>query len=1266
MKKYSAFKPIASPAEAQQAFDAQKASEEIQAEIAGVAGVEPESLAVPPAEELGQQLLGEQVGLKPVLTTTYQASPAGFTAEQTSRKKTVTPSGKVVDIAPEAQSAQQEVEQITQTPIVSLAEAIRSGQDLSQTVSEKQREMAELQRQGRVLTEEQRREPYRTVEKERNIKPRIVDTADVNNLFTESAKIESALINPEPKVQVKSLPGLGASFGDLGRSIFADKFDPKALGLAIQISAYNTLGNLNKLKLEFKDKEITPELDLNSEFDFQFSDEESQEESLTLSQIRKDIVAKKDKEIDLKSYSFIDNAKREMLQQTYRMMGIDPNQIERDQNSESIFMDQVLQKLIDEKAVSLHSYVEPKSQTRYYYPKANMNSINAKTAQSFAEVFDPQSVMVKLASAIPTEGKIDLQFKMDNNNLVLSDSKGNPLSITESYLTLLGSIPTIVEGDLLNVAAYLASTDPSFIKTEQEDYQETYNAHYEMRKAIYKALGHSEEEANNRASRDATRTAEKSIETKKKKINNYDISLRNRLEDKDSAGNQKAKYSGWGASATTGRAQPNSYDSDITEKYVRAAQNFFQKAYITKEVLSPEAKKAQVNKLFDTLFVSKSVSRNGLSALDKWQKGWPDQAKQSVNAKIMWARAFITLSEDEDSITTPTFTPLNSRRDIQAFANLRRMTPPDLLKYYYDNEDQIISTLGTWGSQVDAWLKDPQSIPEINSRSPWMKEALDRDEIGNHLLVLQDAFNYMRAGEGSNIKLRGKAEIDANNSNIFIQAARTGNLDAVRTLGMALSTGDFDAWYDTAKNPDSFYKILGNNYEQVIENVWPDDFEKQKAFKSFFKEILEMGGNDKKLTRDLVVAGVYGLNPGVNSGSARKILTLFSGIANKHLINTGFYKSSNDIELKNDFLMIQSQNFNSKLKDIAITRHTKKIGTIFALNGEFDLDIRSVLGERLETEVGLMSEDFIVDLAFAEATNGMYRPPIEEVTMKEGESFVSIPSFIRKKSNLAVKTSYAPDDDGIMTATSSQVGKKLADGLSAIITQSDDASIMKLSVFAQNRGREVPLPNFPIHDANILNAASFMDHYIAYNMVAIPSVIQSNKTYQHLFSEAERMLKQLIAKGDKAKAEGKSIPIGTENSLHKAIFSVLDNEYEFNKKELDKNASNYFKESKQRKTRLLNDAIKAGWIPKDPAHPVYQELSRQNQNPIEIRKFATVDGDNFKRLVSIVAKLKDVMDDKNSTANSYVKSAIDKWERDSQSFIDNFIKTSANVINSQN
>ena len=92
---------------------------------------------------------------------------------------------------------------------------------------------------------------------------------------------------------------------------------------------------------------------------------------------------------------------------------------------------------------------------------------------------------------------------------------------------------------------------------------------------------------------------------------------------------------------------------------------------------------------------------------------------------------------------------------------------------------------------------------------------------------------------------------------------------------MALSTGDFDAWYDTAKNPDSFYKILGNNYEQVIENVWPDDFEKQKAFKSFFKEILEMGGNDKKLTRDLVVAGVYGLNPGVNSGSARKILTLF-------------------------------------------------------------------------------------------------------------------------------------------------------------------------------------------------------------------------------------------------------------------------------------------------------------------------------------------------------------------------------------------------------
>jgi len=1106
-------------------------------------------------------------------------------------------------------------------------------------------------------------------------KLREVNKGQISDLFQRSNSLAEDFNNPQNIVMTNPNTKEEVDAFSLLKVVMGQNVDTETQSLSLLVSMFQEVSDINAMRLMNQDKSaaVTDAYDLEStvqanRYDI---DEETQVagnlEGTDIGAIKSQVNPDDSNSYDIDQYKFINNTARRLVQRAKEMLGGQAVEMDENDSNDVELGEYLLQRAIDDGEIGIYSFTDPRSKKKYFYPQVMPKGETfAKTTQDIAVASNPSNDLINISRTVPTnhQGKLgDMKFDAKKGTVLKAD--GTEISPSEAVLSLNGGVGRVVDEDILTIVEQLYSMgDGKYFKNDDASYKETFNEALIKARAKYTNLGVEPERAERRANADAKRTADLARKTKDQKTKNDLMLMKQRLQDVDGNGEQLIKFAEWGVSQINNRIQEVSRDMQSDSKAViRAVDNFAEKAYVKVKPRNQGESRKQANLLKEILMLSKSQMRNGEKALERFNS-LDEGTKNEMAMKAMWAGTFIKL----EGATAPEYEYTNTSGKMKP--NTKRMNPAQLLEYYSQNEETIIKTLASYGRQVKGWVKNPQSIPTPENRQGWQQEVLKRGELGYFVSNLIDASNYASSPVGTNLRLKGMYEIDANNSNVAIQTLKTGNIINAATLGFIVDPQDPDAWYDTMKNPDSFYTILSENLGNVIQRSF-NDTDKQEALSNFVNALINKG-KGKDLTRDSVVAGFYGLHPNVNIGSIRSILTQFAKEAQTHLVENGPYKNAMGSDLMNDLLAMQGANYNQILQNISISKTVKQIGSIISLIGDYDPAIKTDLGDIIKSHVGELMPEYMQDMVMEEVSGGrlLARKPLETFVDSKG---YTVPMFRVGKRLDDRKEKFTVDADGNLKDIHKEHGARFMDGLAAIITHTQDAALEKLAIMSQNVGRKLSSPNISIHDANKLNAKSYIQHWISYNMIALPSLASQTDTYSNLLKVADDVVDQLSQIIKTAKKEGKNIPVGTSNSQHRSMFNILDYHYKNNKDPIDKTRyptmEQYRKAVDKRKRTLLilKDAADNGWIPNDPENKTYQKVLEQygeDTNVQDIRRNASVTPEQFDKILKSVLRLQGYLAEEGQIRPPLFRK-IQEWKKNAEAVIDS-LKKGKFLSNAQN
>ena len=1001
---------------------------------------------------------------------------------------------------------------------------------------------------------------------------------------------------------------------------------------------------------------------------------------------------------DIDQYEHIYNQATSIVKQARKLYSKEMIPEEEDNyGRDAILGELILKAMIDRGEAGVYSYRDVKTKRKKYYidiiPPDKGMTTNAEVGYEMAYAFDPTAEMVNLMSNVPTSarGRIDASKWKPGKQRVNKKGSEEDISIDEAVLSLLGGVARIVNPDMLNLIVNIFKQGDTklareYFKLTSTDLESTYRNAFERNLFKFLEAGDNEETATKKAHDEALNESENSRAVSMQMISNELGLLNKRLNDTDLTGKQKMKFAEWLISRVNNRIQESSRDGQSSQKAtIRMIDGFAEKAVLT---LDPQKKindKQLAKDLHNVLFFSSLRSKNGEKAFeDLINLG--NETLQEMNTKIMWAITYLKLTGDPLPHTY-------YNGDVTNDPNIKRMTPDELLKYYADNSESILNTLQQMGQEVKEWVK-PDGLPPLSSfnKGSWQAKTLERGELGYHVTNILDALAYKQASDGiksgvitsrQRIQMNGIIELDANNSNIAIQSVMGGDLQSAKILGIAfdLNSNELSRWMDTTKqafvggpteNPDSFYIKLADNYSSIIPKQFSDE-KRSKAMQEFFLGVIDKRSNIKDMTRDLVVAGFYGLHPSVNMRSAKDLTIMFQEQADKAMA-IGGYKTIDD--MLDDIVKIQGANFNSILGSISISKDAKYLGALISLDGDFDPKLKTITGAYAQLQVNELSvtSSQTVDPQLSSLI-GKHEPQ-----MRRGKDGKLHSILGRNKTTADADSRFIYTEGGKNVKDVSKLpGFRMADGIAAIMTHTVDAALEKIALLTQNKYRDIALPNIPIHDANKVNGVGYLQHWVSYNMVAIPALLKEEPLLETIYKKATTVRKKLKEEVALAKKNKQDIFIG-DNPLgkHRSLMHLFDYMWKYNKpsEQADKTGKVVQDFSSKRSediVNVLNRAAKLGWIPLDNSHSKYNKMlkSMTSEEILAKRKEQVVSPEAFDELIDLAFELyaygydNHIYKPSGKKHNGNIATRIDLMKDGMKQMVQAYERGNA-VINSQN
>lgn len=747
-------------------------------------------------------------------------------------------------------------------------------------------------------------------------------------------------------------------------------------------------------------------------------------------------------------------------------------------------------------------------------------------------------------------------------------------------------------------------------------------------------------------------TAERNAEKKTNKVREDKLREAARhIEMLQALKDGKVRYPDYTISPITQRFINRARDINFENKdIVRAAVTFAEKAIIPVYNENLSSKYMNMARTLKTIMYGPNMDvAKGNKALEDFVK-LDDNTKNEMGLRQMYAKVYFTLFATEGD----TFdNPITGR---QTPMSAKRADASDLLAYYAMNHKTIMKSLGDLGDMISNAIaataqRDPSKPSPMSAllndptNGPLFKQAMERGELPFIMSVLTDASTERKQKDGF-FKSTAREERDANNSNVAIQSIKNGSVAGASTLGFDVATRDTfftkEFWY---KNPDSFYTLIYDDTINKSIGQTINDPDKAAAIKDFVT-----GMKAKEWGREVVVSGFYGLHPSVNVSAVLDILA-----KNPELENAAIEAYKFDrVQLIKDMLKVRGQTYRNQLADKSVSKITSALSAAIAVDGMFDLKVKSDTGATIRFPVGVLTPDYLDDTAFSVATGGKIKPA-QKGYYQTRDGNVMLLSNKQDRIDYAVpRTSII---DGEVKDISKLPGKAIGDGVSAIITQSIDASLMKTALLApiaaksKATGKPVTIgqANAPLHDANITNASSSIEHYLAYNFTAIPSMAMQTSTFDQLADIAQEAYAGLMRKADKSNTD---ILIGTSfESKHTAIYGILDYyERQMNSDMFD-DAGNKNSPLKNMQAKLLEKAERHG----------YKPPSKFDANE---REFVAVSPKDFKELVKVTYQILGVLKNEGES-KSYINRQLNTIRKNRAVMLE-FIRKGLYQSNGQN
>lgn len=854
---------------------------------------------------------------------------------------------------------------------------------------------------------------------------------------------------------------------------------------------------------------------------------------------------------EIAAYQHFEAGGRRLVTLAQQLAGLTPNDIESTEGSE--LAEKVHQHLIDKGEGVLDTYINPNTkQKTWFFRHTAKGQLKAGPSKTLAALGAPGDYQVKLSSKTPTSfrGNVGAQpkTKADINRI-----QGEAILGDQVYLSSLGGVGKQADQLILNLDDQLLTEIQNqeiakkYFKLDDKSLKVIHNNAFrkERNKLIEQGASVAEAEAA------ARRVADKAQDIHIKNTlsqKQYDLGLLRDLGD-------EVRFAEWGLGSNH-RAQIQSRDLQNEHKdTIRAVINFSEKASIQKT----ESSFKGLDKKLPEIVSKGGRTREGFEMREAWNR-LPQQDRWKIGFGARLAHSYIGLKK----AASPTFIDVDGK---EREVNLKRMPPASLIKYFVDNEETILGTLADLGRKVTSWEENG-----IDFNDPDTGELLVRGEMPYFVRAATDALNWVAADDGTHVKMEGRIEIDQSNSNVIIQSLKTGNKGAASTLGFDIDPEDLDSWFT---DPDSFYTILGlENYEAV--NIVEGDEDKRFAMAIFLDDVQREGA--KENTRSMLVEGFYGLHPIVNSRAAKDIFAAFPE-AHEALLEA---YNGDEQAMLDKVLAMRAESYNSTLAKVSTTKLMKDGGALLTIGGDTTFSLESDTGAAVKFGLGELTPEYLEDMVFEMGTEGRYMAAPKMLTYKDSEGR-EIPSLgIRKRIDYE-KSKYDIDDNGDIKDLTKAPGIAIGDSLSAIMTHASDAALMKVSNLAQNMGRETSMPNDPIHDANQLNDISFVDHWIAYHHIGLPSIAKKGNTYTQLY---DKVMDHYDRKKSEWQQGGPVVPMGTDSD-NRTIFGILDYHYRNLKSPqidvADPAITARRREKNKETEKLLNKAMELGWIPKDAA-----------------------------------------------------------------------------------
>jgi len=1047
--------------------------------------------------------------------------------------------------------------------------------------------------------------------------------------------------------------------------------NPRALGIGLNTATYGVLGNVHMFGIG--ENEANQDIADDTE-EMAFRGDGFQESRFNRGESFPSVSEARSRAVDegeAADFITLQNQVTEIGRMAAKMNGVETKR--EDDPYYAMVGTRVLQSKVDDGTASIYRSTSTRGSVTYYAEFTDPSAMareDYKAAEAILETAYPEKFQKRLAPITPSSNVSGNIGDMPNTVKDLTNQLQKGILPEYLYEDLLNAVGRQVSPERLELVAKMYdkalrdfqqgvnSFEREYFKMSDTDYKKTEKKYFDTEVAHYRKINNipSDQPLNkNTLDKLRIKAQEKTNQDRNHgwSILNVDLRLSKFQIDPNPETNPehyehagKPRFVRWGRGRNLRHHELSRDGMSMMKATLRAVMSFAEKPTFFKDRIAAANYDlmAIADELNNILFSSnsngKTVTREGFESLKKLrnlEKADKNKFLEMTRA-AMFARLFLQLAEEVGTFT-PKYKYYGARNEYTP--RLNSMSDADLVRYYALNKGRIDKELQRM-AQINKDLLSMPRLPDQYTKE--QKAILKRGDLGFHVSQLQDISNYFDPTV-THYPMEAILEVDQNNSNVQLQAIKKGT-KGTNILGYSIDPEDTELFFS---DYDSFYDVMRDHitgpHSPAIK-LYADDKDKAEALITAFNDLVDLVGI-KNSTRHVLVHGFYGLHARVNT-AATKDLMMELKLRNPEGYDSLVKEFGSDKAVVDAMKNVYGQTYEEVLAEHSVQRFVEPLGRILAMNNKFGANIVNDLGTEIPMSVSeLLPSGMTGQIAMEEATDGMLasNPNKEVYYDAEGNKQV----YLEREDRIDNPTPRVRVEDEQFVRYDKSPGKGFAQSLSAKITHALDATVMKIAILSQNMGRKTASPNVPIHDANILNANSWLFHNIAYNNIAMTAIAMESNTFDQLYDMAIQSSNDLKRRADRVIESNKKAPknqqqgflVGTSaDSQYRAIFGLLDDYAEkvalrLQNSEENERMKNYNRKiwENQENTHkdrigLLKAAESAGWrVP-----PQFTELASLgfNMDPDPTvqrnrRKALVISPEDFKALVNINLKLTGLM-----------------------------------------